>query len=531
MQITLGKLAVTGMLFIFMTTVSAAATRVDLDLKQSSNLQASSAVPTEFKEISRSVDMNQTTHIRVQETYAGYRVWGGEAVLHTKQYIPTVKSMVLTQTTHAYTSNGILFKGLDADLAKTPAYIFTSAQADKAYAQILKKTYASSVTQPQKELIVYVDDNLKAHWAFLISYVVTSKQLAKPTYIIDAENFSIYENWDDVKTFEVVNAGGFGGNIKTGRVSYDSIGVDLPALKMRRNSIDNRCYIQNDDVIVKDVRSGDQVVQFNCVNEDKNHHEYWDEDLDATNGAYSPSNDALYAGKQIRAMYQDWYHIPVLLNRDGTPMRMVMRVHEMIENAYWYESVMTFGDGGTRFYPLVSLGVAAHEISHGFTEQHSNLIYLRQSGGLNEAFSDMAAQAVEFYAFNHNTWQIGSEILKDKKSLRYLDEPTKDCEDHKPGDPCSISNAKDYKSDLNVHFTSGVFNKLFYLLSTSKDWDVHKAFDVMVQANMNYWTPSVGFVNAACGMISAAKALGYDTEAIKSAALGVGINTINCAQL
>ncbi|WP_249313212.1 hypothetical protein, partial [Pseudoalteromonas ruthenica] len=29
----------------------------------------------------------------------------------------------------------------------------------------------------------------------------------------------------------------------------------------------------------------------------------------------------------------------------------------------------TFGDGQNTFYPLVSLDVSAHEVSHGFTEQ------------------------------------------------------------------------------------------------------------------------------------------------------------------
>ena len=40
---------------------------------------------------------------------------------------------------------------------------------------------------------------------------------------------------------------------------------------------------------------------------------------------------------------------------------------------------MTFGDGATTFYPLVSLDVAAHEVSHGFTEQNSGLVYSGQS--------------------------------------------------------------------------------------------------------------------------------------------------------
>ena len=67
------------------------------------------------------------------------------------------------------------------------------------------------------------------------------------------------------------------------------------------------------------------------------------------------------------------------------------------ENAFWNGQQMTFGDGRNRFYPLVSLDVTAHEVSHGFTEQNSGLVYRNQSGGMNEAFSDMAGEAAEYY--------------------------------------------------------------------------------------------------------------------------------------
>ena len=99
------------------------------------------------------------------------------------------------------------------------------------------------------------------------------------------------------------------------------------------------------------------------------------------------------------------------------------------ENAFWDGKQMTFGDGDTMMYPLVSLGVGAHEISHGFTEQHSNLEYYGQSGGINEAFSDMAAQAAEYYSAKKNSWQIGPEIMKEDsgyEALRYMDKPSRD---------------------------------------------------------------------------------------------------------
>src|SRR3990167_2399396 len=177
---------------------------------------------------------------------------------------------------------------------------------------------------------------------------------------------------------------------------------------------------------------------------------------------------------------------------------------------------MYFGDGVKLFYPLTSLGVGAHELSHGFTSQHANLTYEKQSGGLNESYSDMAAQAAEYYSTGKNSWQIGPEIVIGEGALRYMDDPTKDGH--------SIDNVRQYNDSLNVHYTSGVFNKLFYLIATSSGWNTRKAFDVMVKANMDYWTSKTTFKMAACDVVSATKDYGYPVLAVNQAIKQIGIN-------
>ena len=114
---------------------------------------------------------------------------------------------------------------------------------------------------------------------------------------------------------------------------------------------------------------------------------------DGINGAYSPINDAHFFGGVIDGMYRGWFGVAPL------SFQLVMRVHygRSYENAFWNGTAMYFGDGASYFYPLVSLDVTSHEISHGFTEQHSSLQYSGQSGGINEAFSDMAGEAAEYY--------------------------------------------------------------------------------------------------------------------------------------
>lgn len=497
-----------------------------------------------IQEISRNVDFNNTLHVRVQETFAGYPVMGADAVVHVPNGAKAGKSFagVAAAAKNTGSMNGTVYQNLDADLANASPAIFTEAQAQKALKQAVdtytQKAVRVSISEQQSTLMVYVDKENKAHWAYKVSFradsASSSEKPVKQVSIVDANTFKTYLTWDDIKTLEKVAAdgGGFGGNKKMGKLMYDGTQEHLAKLVFSRDDSSKTCYLQNDDVTVKDF-NGRKVMNFPCKKVDADHNNvYWDADFDAVNDGYSPGNDALFGGQVIKHMYNDWYGIPVLTNSDGSPMMLNMVVHERnYDNAYWDGQQMTFGDGASMFYPLTSLGVAAHEISHGFTEQHANLAYYGMSGGMNEAFSDMAAQAAEVYAYGlgKNSWQIGPEIFKaEDEALRYMDKPSKDCGGKKPGNWCSIDDASQYTDYLDVHYSSGVYNHFFYILGTTEGWDARKAFDVMVHANSNYWTANTTFSEGACGVISAAKDLNYDVAAVKSAFDAVKVDYSEC---
>ncbi|MFE3599205.1 M4 family metallopeptidase [Streptomyces sp. NPDC059096] len=133
-------------------------------------------------------------------------------------------------------------------------------------------------------------------------------------------------------------------------------------------------------------------------------------------------------------------------------------------NAFWQDSCfcMTYGDGSGNARPLTSIDVAAHEMSHGVTANTAGLIYSGESGGLNEATSDIFAAAVEFYANNPNDpgdYLVGEKININGNGtpLRYMDQPSKD------------GASKDYWysgiGGVDVHYSSGPANHFFYLLS------------------------------------------------------------------
>jgi Zn-dependent metalloprotease len=133
-------------------------------------------------------------------------------------------------------------------------------------------------------------------------------------------------------------------------------------------------------------------------------------------------------------------------------------------NAFWQDSCfcMTYGDGSGNANPLTSIDVAAHEMSHGLTSNTAKLNYSGESGGLNEATSDIFGSTVEFYAANSSDvgdYLIGEEININGNGtpLRYMDKPSKD------------GSSKDswYSGigSIDVHYSSGPANHFFYLLS------------------------------------------------------------------
>jgi zinc metalloprotease ZmpA len=144
------------------------------------------------------------------------------------------------------------------------------------------------------------------------------------------------------------------------------------------------------------------------------------------------------------------------------------RVHygNKYSNAFWNDDCfcMTYGDGnGTHFGPLAGLDVAAHEMSHGVTSRTARLVYSGESGGLNEATSDIFGTLVEFYAGNAQDpgdYLIGEKVVRagfGHDALRYMDKPSRD------------GGSADYWSSsvarLSVHLSSGVANHFAYLLA------------------------------------------------------------------
>jgi pseudolysin len=508
----------------------------------SSSLSALAQAET-LKQTSAHAGRHGLWHVRFQQQYRGLNVLGADGVMHLpKQSSASLQTLIQTPNTSA-TLSGQIYQGVAADL---PANLnsFNAANESRAMAAAVAAYEVSAgkqikITCEKARPSIYIEPNTqKAHYVYDITFFAEAWQgnalPARMNFVVDATNFSIYRSVNLMMTEskEAVLAGGYGGNEKMGELDYDGLNANLHyhPLEITRDSETGVCSLTNKDVTV---RSNDtsRIISFPCEKQSEQHQGlYWDGALGQVNGGYSPENDALFAGGVIKRLYKSWYGLEALVTESGRPMRLEMIVHKPWDNAAWNGEAMVFGDGITEFYPLTSIGIAAHEISHGFTEQNSNLYYDFQSGAINEAFSDMAAKAAEMFAYGPvNDWSIGREVTKSPMdALRFMDQPSRDCYKGTPGNFCSIDNASQYKEGINVHYSSGVYNRAFYLLATSPGWDVKKAFGVMVDANRNYWTSSTNFEEGACGVLAATKEAGENDQAVVAAFKAVGLRLLSC---
>jgi Zn-dependent metalloprotease len=423
--------------------------------------------------------------VRQQQQYRGVPVYGRSiAVVQDAQGNALRASGELMQDAQL---------GLSSVAPKLNAAGVLSALRAHAHTTLVGGT---AISNQKTDLFVYPQDNGTARLVYRVSYFVNGANPSRPTAIIDANTGEVIQSWEGLTD---ASATGPGGNQKIGKYLY---GTDYAALDVTQSG--STCTLVNSNVKTYNLNhgtSGGSVVSFTCPNSD----------TDAINGAYSPVNDAHHFGGVVHDMYAAYTGAPPL------SFQLVMNVHykSNYENAFWNGSSMNFGDGASTFYPLVSLDVTSHEISHGYTEQNSALQYTGQSGGMNESFSDIAGEAAEFYDRGTANFLVGADIMKTGTALRFMCNP--------PLDGGSIDNAANYTSSMDVHYTSGVYNKAFCLLAKTSGWDVKKAFQVFALANKSYWTATATYNSGACGVESAATDLGYSAANVVSAFTGVGV--------
>jgi len=370
-------------------------------------------------------DADGTTHTRYGRTYHGLRVSGGDFIVNKAP-------------------NG---RAIGARSALTSALTLSTTPkigADNAAASA-KARFSGSVTSVgAAELFVDASSGIgRLAWENVVYGWQADGQTPSRLHVItDAITGADIGQFDEIETIA-----GTGASLDSGTVAIDTMlsGSTYQLLdQVRGNS--RTCDMNGGTTTCTNFTDADNV---------------WG--TGTTASRQSAAVDAHYGAAKTFDYFKN------VLGRNGifgNGYGVPSRVHygNAYANAFWDGSQLTYGDGAGNAHPWVELDVAGHEMSHGVTDAlvSGGLTYSGESGGLNEATSDIFGTMVEFYAANAadpGDYQLGEKINANGNGtpLRYMYNPSLD------GNSASCWSTT--TKNLDVHYSSGVANHFFFNLA------------------------------------------------------------------
>ncbi|MGB5470637.1 MAG: M4 family metallopeptidase [Woeseiaceae bacterium] len=187
---------------------------------------------------------------------------------------------------------------------------------------------------------------------------------------------------------------------------------------------------------------------------------------------------------------------------DDAGQMLISTVHYsdfLCPNAFWNGEQMVYCTG------LVSDDIVGHELTHGITENTSNLLYYYQSGAINESLSDIWGEFVDLTNSSgddspSSRWLIGEDLASTIGVIRDMADPPA------MGDPDMMSSPYYWFSagdNGGVHFNSGINNKAAYLMTDGGNFNgytvnslgIGKVADIYYEAQTNLLTSGSDYVD------------------------------------
>lgn len=491
-----------------------------------------------FVEFKSNSDKNGKTHKRYQQYYEGIKVEYGTMIIHSKD------NNVTSINGELYNPNGlVLTSSLSSKLALENAISYVGA---KTYLwSDSEKTKNNNYKKPEGELIILpVISNNKVDLKLAYKFDIYALAPVSRGYVyVDARNGNVLYNEPIIKHFE--------GTDNQFSASYNKRSINKSSFSTLASSgtadtrysgnrlIETRAETDGTFTLNDDTRN---VHTYNAQNSATNSDSYQfttvdfaDNDNNWTAAEYDNAardNAALDAHWGAMKVYDFWAGLGRnSIDDAGMEMRSYVHLGTNYFNAFWNGSVMSYGDGNPN--PLTSIDVVGHEMAHGITTWTANLVYARESGGMNEAFSDIFGAAIEFFGKgtgsdtspNAETWLIGEDFgtvfrsMSDPKSkgdpdtyngTNYIDASSN----------CIPTYGSGGNDGCGVHTNSSVLNHWFYILvageaSTNDAGDIYNVTGIgMVKAQeiaylilRDYLTPNSTFIDARNAGVEVASSL------------------------
>ena len=458
-------------------------------------------------------DNDGTLHTRYERTYDGLPVLGGDLVVHTP---PAAQATGTLSTTFNNNRRTVSVR------STTAAYSKASAET-KALRTAKALDAENPAAQSARKVIWAGSGTPKLAWETVVSGFQDDGTPSKLHVVTDATTGAELSRFEGVET-------GTGNSQYSGTVTMGTAlsGSTYQLYDTSRGG--HKTYSLNNGT------SGTGTLMT---------------DTDDVWGTGSGSNtqtagvDAHYGAQTTWDFYKNTFGRSGIKN-DGVAAYSRVHYSSSYVNAFWDDDCfcMTYGDGTGGTHALTSLDVAGHEMTHGVTSNTANLNYSGESGGLNEATSDIFGTGVEFYAANSSDvgdYLIGEKIdvNGDGTPLRYMDKPSKD--------GGSADSWYSGVGNLDVHYSSGPANHMFYLLSegsgsktingvtynsTTSDGVAvagigrAAALQIWYKALTTYMTSSTTYAGARTAALNAAAAL-YGSTSAQYAGVGNAFAGIN----
>jgi len=460
----------------------------------------------EFEVISQTEDPGGgLVHVRLQQLHLGVPVLGSQIAVHA-------------DATTFVGYGGTVTRGLDG-FDVTPAIDVDGAAAiaTRHLEDALGDSGLSSqVATSRLAIRPRDDDDAELDWQIELDVAPAPGRLPGDWFIlVDAVTGEVHEAYDGLNTvgdLTVEQASGPGGNAKLSR----SWGGQLDVVRRwGQDHPDGEYQMFTPELFTNDAHGTTTEMTLVAA---------------ATLDGFSDpaANDAHAFAEVTLAMMRQWMGRQTIDDSDSVFMRSQVHYDKNFAGAFYgggRRNSVSYGDGGDEYYPMSgSLDVVAHEFHHQFTAAHSNLVYQRQSGAMNESFSDVGGTVTEFfYEGEAADFLLAEDVSKKKEALRWMCDPTRDGN--------SIDHTSRYVPDhrvdkytvwgTDVHYASGIGNRAFCLAvgreaargSTLVD-AVRSMGQVWYQANLAFWTSEATFTQACQGTVDAARSLGRDSQTI-----------------
>jgi bacillolysin len=477
----------------------------------------------EFSITNLETDELGITHMRMQQMYKGIKVWGSQVILHGKdnqinllngRHFPTPQLLDVnpTLTQRQASQLAVDHAKLKSKFNHLSDLLGTPLQNDESMA----------------ELIVYHENDQLEREKLCWHITVRPNLLERWEYFIDAKNGNVVEKYlshcsiDGPRTATATDLNGQSRTVNSYQVgtNYFLIDATRPMYNVLKSTLPDsptgaiwtidggNKYPSNPNFNVKQIAS--------------------------TNNTWSATATSAHYNASVAYEYYRTVHGRNSVDGKGGTVISIINVSDEdgtgLDNAFWSDKYMFYGNGKTAFKPLAGgLDVAGHEITHGVVQNSANLEYKGQSGAINESMADIFGSLMD-----RNDFLIGEDVVKTSVftsgALRSLQDPNQggtslNFQGYQP------KNMTQYYSGTEdnggVHINSGIVNQAYYLFVTTSGMTKEKAEKIYYRALTQYLTAKSQFIDLRLALIKSAEDIhgvgAAEVTALKAAFDAVGI--------